>query len=136
MRKPSRLLAVAVSIPFLTGCFTVSQIAVPPAAPDREKTDVRGVVVRQAGGTEEVIRFEEVHQLTWTPTSLSVVADIDEDGARQTITRLYPLTTLSGLLVKHLDAGATSAIVGVVIVGLAAFIATAVTGDTSLPSGD
>jgi hypothetical protein len=135
MRKPSRLLAVAISIPFLAGCFSVSQVPVPRAAPDREEMDIRGVVVREAGGTEEVIEFGEVHDVTWTPTSLSVVADVSQDGTTQTITQLYWISTLSVLLVKQLNAGATSAIIGGIIVGAAAIIASAVTGDGNPSSG-
>ena len=131
MRKPPRLLVVALSIPFLTGCFTVAQVAVPPVAAAREEVDVRGVVVRHAGGTEEVVRFDEVHEVVWTPTALSVVADVSVDGATQTITQLYPISTLSGLLVKQLDAGVTSAIIGGVILGAIAFVAVAVTGGTN-----
>jgi len=135
MRKPSRLLATVLLVPFLAGCFTVTQIAVPPAAPDREGMDIRGVVVREAGGTESVTEFDEVHEIVWTPTSLSVVADVKEGGTTQTITQLYSISTLSGLLVRQLDAGPTSAIIGGVIVGLAAFIAMAVTGDGNQGAG-
>ena len=128
MRKPSRLLVAALVTPFLTGCFSVTQVAVPPAAPDRDALDVRGVVVRQAGGTEQTVEFETVHELEWTPTSLSVVADAHVDGSTQTITRLYSISTMSGVLVRSLDAGKTSGIIGGIILGTVAFIAVAVTG--------
>ena len=129
MRKPSRLLLAVLVTPFLAGCFTVTQVAVPPAAQDREAlNNVRGVVVRQAGGTEQTVEFETVHELEWTPTSLSVVADASVDGETQTITRLYSISTMSGVLVRSLDAAKTSGIIGAVILGTVAFIAVAVTG--------
>ncbi|MGY8776491.1 MAG: hypothetical protein ACKVIN_00070 [Longimicrobiales bacterium] len=128
MRKPSRLLVAALMTPFLSGCFSVTQVAVPPGAQDRDALNVRGLVVRQAGGTEQTIEFETVHDLEWTPTSLSVVADASVDGETQTITRLYSISTMSGVLVRSLDAAKTSGIIGAVILGTVAFIAVAVTG--------
>lgn len=112
----------------MAGCFTVAPMPVPPTAPQREAVELRGVVVREADGTERSVRFEEVHDVTWTSTSLSVVADISEGGVTQTTTQLYPISTLSGLLVRQIDAGKTSAIIGGVIVGTAAFIAAYVSG--------
>lgn len=135
MRSSSRLAALLLATPLLAGCFTVAPMPVPPTAPQREEVELRGVVVRDADGTEEQVEFNEVHEVTWTNTSLSVVADItDDNGMTQTITELYPISTLSALLVRQLDAGKTSAIIGGAIVGTAAFIATVVSG-TSDPSG-
>lgn len=131
MKQLARLVVILLAAPLATGCFTVAQVAVPPTAPERQALEVRGVVVRQAGGTEEIIEFTEVHEASWTTTSLSVVADVNENGSTQTITRLFPISTLSGVLVRQLDAGRTSAIVGVVIVGTAAFVAGAVGGSTN-----
>lgn len=128
MKQLPRLLALLLVAPLAAGCFTVAQVAVPPTAPEREEMEVRGVLVRQAGGTEELIEFATVHELEWTPTSLSVVADVETNGTTETITRLFPIQTLSGILVRQLDPGKTSAIIGGVIVGTAAFIATAVSG--------
>lgn len=136
MNSLTRLLAILVIVPVAAGCFTVAQVAVPPTAPEREEMEVRGVVVREAGGTEELIEFVEVHEAEWTATSLSVVADVEEDGQTRTITRLFPISTLSGVLVKQIDPGKTSAIIGGVIVGTAAFIAGAVSGGTSTTPGD
>ncbi|MEM7416278.1 MAG: hypothetical protein AAF389_12315 [Gemmatimonadota bacterium] len=135
MKSSSRLAALLVAAPLLAGCFTVAPMPVPPTAPQREDVALRGVVVREANGTEEEVRFDEVHEVTWTNTSLSVVADVtDASGATQTVTELYPISTLSALLVRQLDAGKTSAIIGGAIVGTAAFIATVVSG-TSDPAG-
>ena len=128
MNTTSRLFATLLVAPLLAGCFTTGQVPVPPTAPQREAVELRGVVVRESSGAEQRIEFEEVHSVEWNATSLSVVADVIQGGAPQTITQLYPISTLSGLLVRQLDAGATSAIIGGAIVGTAALIATVVTG--------
>ncbi len=127
MRKPGRFLVSVLSLPLLAGCFTVATVPVPRTAPERDQVNLRGVVVTD-GTTEETLEFEALHEATWTPASLSVVADIEEDGELKTITRLFPITALSGLLVRRMDAGATSAIIGGAIVGTAAAIAFLVTG--------
>jgi len=88
---------------------------------------LKGVVVTD-GTTEETIEFAELHEATWTPSSLSIVADVDQNGTTQTLTRLIPITQLSALLVRQIDPGLTSAIVGGVIVGAIAGIAFYVTG--------
>jgi hypothetical protein len=44
------------------------------------------------------------------------------------VTRLFPISTMSGLLVRHIDAGKTSALIGGFFVAGAALIATLVTG--------
>jgi hypothetical protein len=56
------------------------------------------------------------------------VADASIDGETQTITRLYSISTMSGVLVRSLDAAKTSGIIGAVILGTIASIALAVTG--------
>ena len=59
MRMPSRLVTTFLCLPFLAGCFTTSTIAVPRTAPEREATELNGVVVRQEGGGEEIVEFAE-----------------------------------------------------------------------------
>lgn len=127
MRKPGRFLVLFFSLPFLAACFTVAQVPVPRTSPEREDLDLRGVVLTN-GGAEEVIEFSQVHQAVWTPNSLSIVGDVEQDGSTQTLTRLVPITELSGLLVRQLNAGVTSAIIGGIIVGTAVAIAGIVTG--------
>lgn len=130
MRRPRRPLVLLLALPFLAGCFAVTQTAVPPSQPEREELDLHGVVVTSPdGGEEEVIRFTELHDATWTPTALSFVADVRQDGRTETLTRLVPITELQGVLVRQLDAGRTSAIMGAAIVGTIAVIAFVVTGD-------
>lgn len=129
MRRPPRPLALLVALPFLAGCFGVTQSAVPPSQPEREALDLHGIVVTSPDrGEEEVIRFSELHEATWTPSALSFVADVRQDGRTETLTRLVPITELQGVLVRQLDAGRTSAIMGAAIVGTVAVIAFIVTG--------
>ena len=127
MRKPSRLVTTFLCLPFLAGCFTTSTIAVPRTAPEREATELNGVVVRQEGGGEEIVEFSDIAEATWTPTSLSIVGVVEGEAAPET--RLFQISTLAGLRVRQLDAGKTSAIIGVVFVAAAAIIASVVSGD-------
>ena len=127
MNKPGRLTVLLLTLPFLAGCFTVATVEVPRTQPEREDLNVRGVVIAN-GGTEQVIEYDEVLEATWTPSSLSIVGLNGSGDNIQTETRLIPITELRGVLVRTLDAGATSAIVGGVIVGAVAAIAVYVTG--------
>lgn len=126
MRRPSRFAIALLSVPFLTGCFTVTTVAVPRTAPEREQTDLHGVVVRQEGGGEEVVDFSDVANASWTPTSLSIVGT--PAGESAPVTRLFQLSTLAGLRVRQLDAGKTSAIIGGAFLVTAALIASLVSG--------
>lgn len=132
MRTTPRLVVVLLSLPFLVGCFGVMQVPVPRSLPDRQALDLRGVVVQEPDdGSEEVLRFEELHDVTWTTTSLSIVADVEQNGSTQTVTRLIPITELSAVLVRQLDAGRTSALIGGVVVGGIAVLALILTGDAA-----
>ena len=130
MRKPGRLAVVAVSLPFLAGCFTVARAPVPATLPEREALDLKGVVITQPdNGTEEVLEFSQLHEAVWTPSSLSVVGDVAGSGpSPQTVTRLIPITNLDAVLVRQIDGGKTSAIIGGVVMGAIATIALLVTG--------
>lgn len=130
MRRPPRTLVLLIALPFFAGCFGVTQTAVPSSLPERQELDLHGVVVTSPDtGEEEVIRFAELHDATWTASALSFVADVRQDGRTETLTRLVPITELEGVLVRRLDAGKTSAIMGALIVGTAAAIALLVTGE-------
>ena len=130
MRRPPRALVALVALPFLVGCFGVTQTAVPSSLPERQELDLRGVVVADPDGSEdEVLRFSELHEATWTPSALSFVADVRRDGRTETVTRLVPITELRGVFVRQFDAGRTSAIIGAVLVGTFATVALIVTGD-------
>ena len=127
MNKPARLTVLLLTLPFLAGCFTVATVPVPRTQPERENLTLRGFVVTD-GTTEEVVRYDEVLEATWTPSSLSIVGANGSGEELVTETRLVPITELRGLLIRTLDAGSTSAIIGGVIVGAAAAIAVLVTG--------
>lgn len=130
IRRPRRATVALVALPFLMGCFSVTQTAVPRSLPDRQALDLRGVVVTQPDeGTEEVLEFEELHDVTWTPSSLSFVADVRQDGRTETVTRLVPITELRSVMVRQFDGAKTSLIVGGAIVAAVAVITFIVTGD-------
>lgn len=132
MRRSLQTLLAIVSLPFLAGCYTVTQISLPPSHPERQELDLRGVVVNRAGSEEEVLEFQELHEATWTPSALSFVADVSRGGGRmETVTRLVPLTEIQGVIVRQFDAGTTSALIGGAIVGTIAFVAILVTGDAN-----
>lgn len=129
MRRFARRSVALLSLPLLAGCFTVAQVPVPATAPEREQIEVRGVVMRQPDGGEERVEFQEVHEATWTPTGYSVVADVDSGGPqRETITRLFPISAMTGLLVRQLDPARTSGLIGGFFVVAAGFIAVAFSG--------
>ena len=127
MNKPARLTVHLLTLPFLAGCFTVATVPVPRTQPERESLTLQGFVVTD-GTTEEVVRYDEVLEATWTQSSLSIVGATGSGEELVTETRLIPITELRGLLIRTLDAGSTSAIIGGVIVGAAAAIAVLVTG--------
>ena len=118
MRRFTYALAALVALPLLTGCFGVMRAPVPDSHPERQALDLRGVVVRDAGNQEgEVVEFDELHDLTWTTSSLSFVADVSRGQGRvETVTRLVPLTELQSVIVRQFDAGKTSAIMGGILV--------------------
>ena len=127
MNKPARLAALLLTLPFLAGCFTVATVPVPRTQPERESLTLQGFVVTD-GTTEEVVRYDEVLEARWTQSSLSIVGATGSGEELVTETRLIPITELRGLLIRTLDAGSTSAIIGGVIGGAAAAIAVLVTG--------
>lgn len=127
MKKPGRITCLLLCLPFLTGCFTVMQVPVPRTQPEREQLNLRGVVITD-GTSEEVVQYDEVLDATWTPSSLSIVGRNGDNADLTTETRLVQITEMRGLLVRQLDAGRTSAIIGGVIVGTVAAIAFWVNG--------
>ena len=129
--RPVRALVILVALPFLAGCYGVMEQSVPASLAERRSLDLRGVVITDTDEREEeVLRFREVHQLDWTSSSVSFVADVQREGRTETVTRLVPITELEGVLVRQLDAGKTSAIMGGVIVGTIAIISLIITGDS------
>jgi hypothetical protein len=130
MTRLARLSLLFVALPLLGGCFTVATVPVPATQPEREDSDVRGVVVRQAGGGQETVDFSEVLEATWTSTSLSIIGMLEtpDNGSAEAVTRLFPISTIAGLRVRQLDAGKTSGLIAGVFMAAAALIATLVSG--------
>jgi hypothetical protein len=131
MKRSLSVLVTLVTLPSLVGCYGVMRTPVPASQPEREALDLRGVVVDQPSTDEsEVLEFTELHEATWTPSSLSFVADVDRgQGQSDTVTRLVPITQLEAVMVRRFDAGKTSAIIGGLIVGAIAAVALIITGD-------
>jgi hypothetical protein len=137
MRTPPRLLTVAITLPFLAGCFSLQQIPL-PAPPDRETTPIRGVVVQGADGTDdERVTFSEIHDVEWRQRTLYVVASLF--GGAPPVAMEWPYEDLSGALARQVDVNRTSALISAVIVGTVAIVAILVTGQTDentrLPGG-
>lgn len=108
MRTPPRPLLLAVTLPFAAGCFSI-QPAPLPAPDERERTEIRGVVVggEDDGGRE--VRFNEVYDVDWGPTELEINGWLDEEGAAPgVVTRRFAYQDLSGVLTKQLDANRSS----------------------------
>ena len=131
MKTSTRLTLVILALPMLVGCYSITTVPVPATTPQREDTNVKGVVVRQAGGGEETVEFSEILEATWTPTSLSIVGVLDQadvSGVEGAVTRLFPISTMAGLRVRTLDAGKTSGIIGGVFLVTAAILAITISG--------
>lgn len=121
MRKPSRLLTLLVSLPLLSGCFAVLPTPIPATPSAREELDVKGVVL--ADGDQRV-EFDEVLDVSWTTDQVFIVGIEDNES----VTRQFPLATLSGVLARQLDTGRTSGVIGGMLVGTVAVISILVTG--------
>lgn len=134
MRRTAYGLLALVTFPFVAGCYGVTHASVPASHPERQALELRGIVVERPGNDEsEVLEFSEIHQLSWTPSALSFVADVSRGpGRTETVTRLVPLTELEAVIVRQFDAGRTSAIMGGVIVGTIAVLAIILTGDSEI----
>lgn len=121
MRKPRRGLVMTVGIPFLMGCFHVTPRALPEPGEPRP-TAVRGVVL---AGPNEHVQFTRVDRVEWTDSTLVLTGEMAPGTA---VTRSYRLDSLSGVLVREMDANRASIIIGGVIVGGIAVAALLITG--------
>jgi hypothetical protein len=135
MTKAGRALLVAVTVPYLSGCFGVLPTPIPASPSEREALNVQGVVIGSRpddgeGDAEgERIEFADIQNVTWSADAVSIVGvPRNDDGAQQLAERRFPLSSLSAVLVRQLDPGRTSAIIGGVVVGTAAIIGLLVTG--------
>ena len=138
MKKPGTLLVAAVSLPFLTGCFSVLPAPIPTTPAEREQVDLRGVVVRGDNGSDdERVEFSEVLDVQWLDGGLEVVGlDIADDEAR---TQQFFYNDLAAVLTRQLDANKTSILIGGVMLSTIAAIAFIVNGQgdrgSSVPIG-
>lgn len=133
MRRPARLVAALVTAPYLAACFAVQPAPIPATPAERRALDVKGVVVRSEGGNGGIegdrVEFGDVENVTWTEDAVSIVGvpRSGSDAGRLT-ERTFPLSSLSGVLVRQVEAGKSSIIVGATIVLGTAFLAFLVDG--------
>lgn len=134
MRKPSRPLVIAASLPFLSGCFGVLAEPVPPPGERASRTDdVRGVILRTDDGAERRVEYDEVYQANWTENAIFVVGSLSQ-GEGMTpvdVSQEYAYDDLSSVLVRKLDAGKTSLLIGLVTVGSIAALSFWINGQTN-----
>ena len=110
MKKPRPGLVIALTLPFLAGCFTTFALPVPEPA-ERGDTEVKGLVIGEGENTERV-EFHQVDDVQWTEESLiitGIAKDSDGSGIPQTDT--FSLEDVSAILVRSLDPNRTSGLV-------------------------
>lgn len=121
MRTPNRALVLTLSLPFMAGCF--STFAVPLPEPAERSADIRGVV-RDAGGEDERIEFDTVDDVEWSASEVTMTGILEEE----VVTRSFPVSSLSGVLVRQLDPAKTSVVIAGLFLGSIATVALLVTG--------
>ncbi len=127
MRTSSRIFAVAATLTFLTGCYSVVPVPLPPPG-EREATQVRGVVLEGDNGSEgEAIRFEEVFETQWRSEGLFLAGTL-AGGGNEALSREFRYEELASVMARQLDVGSTSGLIGAAIVGTIAVIAFVITG--------
>ena len=110
MKKPRPGLVIALTLPFLAGCFTTFALPVPEPA-ERGDTEVKGLVIGE-GENAERVEFDQVDDVQWTEESLiitGIAKDSDGSGIPQTDT--FSLEDVSAILVRSLDPNRTSGLV-------------------------
>lgn len=123
MRKPPRLLVLAVALPFAAGCFSPQPAPLPSPA-ERADVEIRGVVVGDPEDGGRSVEFEEIYDVQWGPSELSIQGMLDGDGASaNVVTERYAYTDLSGVLTNQVDVNRTSfLVIGTVFTGIVAVI--------------
>lgn len=129
MRKPPPALVLAMATPLLTGCFGTLPAPLPePGA--RAQADVRGVILRGDTAEGERVEFADILDVQWHDESLAIVGVPRGAVGTQPVTRTFPFTDLSGVLVRQLDTNRTSALIAGTMLGLIGTVAFLVTGKT------
>ena len=122
MKKPRPGLVIALTLPFLAGCFTTFALPVPEPA-ERGDTEVKGLVLGE-GENAERVEFDQIDDVQWTEESLiitGIAKDSDGSGIPQTDT--FSLEDVSAILVRSLDPNRTSGLVaGLFLVPIAAWM--------------
>jgi len=121
VRRPGRALVLVVSAPLVAGCFGTFQQPLPE--PTERPSQIKGVV-RDDGGEGERIEFDTVDQVEWSDSEVVLTGILDDES----VTRSYPLSTLSGVLIRELDPAKTSVVIAGFFIGAVATVALLVTG--------
>ncbi len=130
MRKPGPFAAAAVAFAFfLQGCVGLHQVEIPE--PDlRDALQVRGVVLREEGGSK-LVEFSEVHASRWTNDELVISGVLHapgeaEDG--QESTQSFPIGEIERVVVRQVDGNRTSVVIGGLIMGVVVVATFLITG--------
>lgn len=111
MRPFVRTLVMFAALALLPGCFSV-QPAPLPAPEAREDTEIRGVVVGDSIAGHQEIRFDEIHDVDWGRSDLSIQGLLDDGTSpRGPVRRSYRYSELSGVLTRQLDVDRTSLLI-------------------------
>lgn len=121
MRRPNRALALAVGVPFMAGCFSTFQVPVPE--PPERSSRIQGVV-RDDGADGARIEFDAVDQVAWSDSEVVVVGILEDEA----VTRSFPISSLSGVLVRQIDPAKTSVVIAGLFIGAIATISLLLTG--------
>ena len=120
----------------LAACMRV-QVQPLPAPKNRNALQVRGVVLRS--GEPSRIEFARVDDVAWTDSTLALTGVLRTDASSTAVTtRSFALSSISGVLVREVDADRTSlliAAVGVGTVAIATFLLTGKTDENTMLQG-
>lgn len=112
MRPFVRMLVMFAAVAFLPGCFSV-QPAPLPAPEARDDTEIRGVVVGDSIAGHQEVRFDEIYDVDWGQTDLSIQGLLDDgESPRGPVRRSYRYSELSGVLTRQLNVDRTSLLIG------------------------
>ena len=110
MKKPRPGLVIALTLPFLAGCFTTFALPVPEPA-ERGDTEVKGLVLGE-GENAERVEFDQIDEVQWTEASRIITGIAkDSDGSGIPQTDAFSLEDVSAILVRSLDPNRTSGFV-------------------------